>query len=120
MGKFESDKVRLQEVSRLDYDIRLLDRVMSQESHLNLAGRIAGSVDESSDNDKRYILYTTEQILLAFLWAKSDTREDFEAFFNALGQPYVNHYALKNWMTAKPEYTRKDYTEFQNNFDTKR
>jgi len=119
VGKFKNDKAQAKEDDRLRYDITLLTRVMSPEAHHNLANLIVGSVDESSDNNKRYILYTTEQILLAFLWAKSDTREDFEAFFNALGQQYVNQNALINWMSAKLEYTREDYETFQENFANK-
>lgn len=89
----------------------------SKKSVKDLAELIVGSVEESSDAHKRYIVYTTEQILLAFLWAKSDTREDFEAFFNALDQRYVDQQALSAWVNGKAEYTREDYKQFQNKLD---
>lgn len=103
--------------NEIEHKVQMAKKASDEKSLKDLAELIVGSVEESSGKNKRYILYTTEQILLAFLWAKSDTREDFEAFFNALGQPYVDQQALSAWVKSKDEYTREDYNQFQNKLD---
>jgi hypothetical protein len=106
-------------IDQMVYDLKALERVTQVDTYVNLAQLLVGSVEESTHGraNQHYIVYTTEQILLAFVWAKSDTRKDFKDFFDALGQKYVNQKALDNWVNNEPEYTRKDYNEFQNNFN---
>jgi len=106
-------------IAQMAYDLKLLEIATKVESFDNLVQLLVGSLEESMEGNPNeyYIPYTTEQILLAFLWAKSDTREDFKAFFDALGQDYVNQKALDDWVNKKPEYTTADYVDFRQTFD---
>ncbi len=114
-----SGKPKIKIIDKMTYESRALEKVIQVEAYTNLAELLVGSVEESTkgNSNEHYIPYTTEQILLAFVWAKSNTREDCKEFFDALGQDYVDQNALNNWINTKPEYTRKDYNDFQDNLN---
>lgn len=102
--------------NELEHKIQMTKKASDEKSLVGLASFVVGSVRESSGDEGRYIIYTTEQILLAFLWAKSDAREDLKAFFDALGQKYTKTDELEAWTIKKFEYVRDDYKEFQKMF----
>jgi hypothetical protein len=83
---------------------------LNEPSLRALAGYIAGSVQETLQG--KYVLYTTHQILLAFLWKKINEKSEFAHYF-ALTIPEMA--TQQGWLTQ--EYSKDDFVAFTNTLE---
>jgi hypothetical protein len=99
----------------LQRKLDMLDTLFDDQAYATLAELLAAAIQESLPGDtQKYMPYTIEQILLAFVWVKANPHEkpenpkqDFIDFFNALST-CIDTQQLATWLHEGP-YERDDH-----------
>lgn len=110
--QLEGIKQRLDQKKNLDRIIHNND--LNEQSLRLLVGYIVGSLQETLQ--VKYVPYATHQILLAFLWKKTNDKAEFLDYF-ATAIPGMNIANRSEWL--QEEYTKEIFSHFKTNLDNK-
>lgn len=105
-----------------DLMIQALSSSQDFQKCVNFATVVVKALNESLTSPHEYPYYIVEQSLLAFAWKKANEKNDFKAFFEALGPRIIDQQFVdsQGQFVPPPEwstnFTKQDYDEFKEGF----
>ena len=99
---------------------KLYQEDLTKENLKKFVHHLIDAFDETLPENHIYLPFTVQQILLAFLWKKSESKEDINEFAQdalLLNPSLINEDALKEYMAMQP-YSEEDFIEFQKKLPT--